>query len=269
MADQHPTAAMNGIQTTTGTSKHDKTFEFSSSEVEHFDDKKNDAPSARSVPVHWAPGTPWTVTSLVVQELLGISRYEYRDNGSSAPAQTRYTFGFSNTKGSKWIFTDNRGDRFVITVRTIGTHYATFSSNWAPTIVSVALYETAASQGTSKLGRPYEFGTADLEDVKKKIAGEQAESLLPVHWVPTAPGGPWIPTSPEVQALGISEYKLEDYKDQPGMVWRYHLSFINSKGWGFAFTDESNDTYTCSTWNGSHWIRYNSDHPIIVNVSTN
>jgi len=87
-------------------------------------------------------------------------------------------------------------------------------------------------------------------------------------WEPVISDGPspWIDTSPDIQELGISRYKLVREQDDK-KAWEWVLWFTNTKGWGFVFTDATGDTYTCSTpVNGNHSVGYDSKKPTIVRV---
>jgi len=97
--------------------------------------------------------------------------------------------------------------------------------------------------------------------------------LYGVIWLPVQGAYddlPWIETTLDIQdQLGISRYKLTDAGDSAG-IYRYQLNFTNTKGWGFAFMDGAEETYTCSTIvNGDHNVQYNSDRPHIMYVSIN
>jgi len=117
-----------------------------------------------------------------------------------------------------------------------------------------------SKEGKSKLGKAYEFGP--LEEKKEEV--KSGAPLATVYWVP---GTPWTQTSPDIQALGISRYQLTD--NGSSSFYRYTLGFTNTKGWGYAFTDQTSDTYDCDTIrNGDHYVSYNSSKPIIVNVGT-
>lgn len=96
----------------------------------------------------------------------------------------------------------------------------------------------------------------------------EGDNSASVYWVPRpdeATGhGIWIETSPEVKSMGISRYHLNQPHSGASID---ALHFTNTKGWGFSFTDESGDTYSCPTvWNRTHYIEYYSKQPIIVKV---
>lgn len=144
------------------------------------------------------------------------------------------------------------------------------------------------TKGTSKHGKAFEFRTmpsasddepSTVRETNEEQANfsametESADGLCLVHWVPVKGhwlSVPWTQTSPEIQNLGISQYKLYYHgKGASDDYFRYRLWFTNTKGWGFAFTDDSNDTYTCKTvWNRDHCIDYDSDNPTIKLVTT-
>ena len=90
-----------------------------------------------------------------------------------------------------------------------------------------------------------------------------ADNWTGVYW--PVGDGKWKITSPAVQGIGISRYRLY-YNGNPNL-YDYTLDFTNTKGWGFNFKDEGNEVYSVSTiLNGDHWLKYNSDHPTIIGV---
>jgi len=109
------------------------------------------------------------------------------------------------------------------------------------------------TNGISEKGKTFEFGMA----VMGRIA---------VHWVPTLPGTPWVETSLEVQAIGISRYRLYDLGE--GHKLRYHLDYTVTKGWGFKFWDGTEDNYPSVTPKPDDYVlKYDSHEPTIIGVA--
>jgi len=85
-----------------------------------------------------------------------------------------------------------------------------------------------------------------------------------VYWE-VASDDNWREADPDVQALGISRYRLTVPNWQLG--FQYKLEFTNTSGWLFKFFDSSGDSYDCFTFfNGDHSIEYNSISPAIDGV---
>jgi len=85
-----------------------------------------------------------------------------------------------------------------------------------------------------------------------------------VYWEVAYDGG-WREAEPDVQALGISRYRLTEPVGQ--WFFQYKLEFTNTSGWLFKFLDASgayNDKLT--VFNGDHSIEYNSPSPAIYVV---
>lgn len=72
-------------------------------------------------------------------------------------------------------------------------------------------------------------------------------------------------TSAEAKQIGITWGNVR--RNNPTIPYEYTVSFVNNKGWGFRFKDESGDTYFCTTLsNGNHTIWYNSKKPTMIGV---
>lgn len=134
------------------------------------------------------------------------------------------------------------------------------------------------TEGTSKNGVPFKFGTKETEnstEMKSEAAmGEGGEVLA--AWSKSSVSV-WWPATGETQdrklkatteVPGITGYRLTDYlRPNHDPNWRYGLEFSNSRGWSFRFWDESGDSYNVLTIrNGHHFFLYNSNKPTIVSV---
>lgn len=125
----------------------------------------------------------------------------------------------------------------------------------------VVVQDKSASGVAFEIGYPKSEGyqKATLQTEMSDLAATPSgyEALL---WVPGQHG--YI--SPGAEKLGIMNGYVSHDR---GPVYSYRINFYNSRGWGFTFIDETNDTYYCSTVrNGWHYIDYNSDKGTIVGV---
>jgi len=67
--------------------------------------------------------------------------------------------------------------------------------------------------------------------------------------------------------LGLRSIRLNRMDVPEEAIWKYMIQFVNDKGWGFEFKDESGDVYQITTIrNGSHFLMFRSGYPTIVAV---
>lgn len=93
-------------------------------------------------------------------------------------------------------------------------------------------------------------------------AKRQLTPVTRVYW--EVGDSSWKTAAPEVQAIGISRYRLYNNSFS---IYDYTLDFTNTKGWCFRFFDFSGDFYDVSTvFNGDHELDYNSGNPTINGV---
>ncbi|KZT38116.1 hypothetical protein SISSUDRAFT_1047478 [Sistotremastrum suecicum HHB10207 ss-3] len=126
-------------------------------------------------------------------------------------------------------------------------------------------------KATSNNGVPIEYGILKAQYSPQDISAFAARNAnarhggrpsANVYWpvldgIWRNPGG--------ASALGISRYRLF----RTSGIWRYRLEITNTRGWNFHFHDQSGDYYNLDTFfNGTHYLRYNSNQPTILAVTT-
>ena len=76
----------------------------------------------------------------------------------------------------------------------------------------------------------------------------------------------WKSTTHAVKATAaITRYRLYETTG----LWSYRLEFTSTKTYDYAFFDATGDSYSVSTYlNGDHYVRYNSNKPTILYISS-